>query len=273
MDKINLVHSPATPNHKKDLGHLPVVGRAANLASGVISRRHAHPTSQFLYAAQGVMLVSTDTAEWVVPPTRGLWLPAGTAHRMRAVGEVHLRTLYFRADAGIELPDQCKVVGVSPLLRELIMAAVEIKLPYVSGSRDEHLMHLLLDEIAALTGLPLRLPYPVDAALLKICRKIADTPENSLTLGDWAQRLGLHAKTLQRRFLRETGLTFGQWRQQARLIQALERLSSGEKVVDVALSLGYNSPGAFATMFRRHFGVPPRAYFSRLAPHRTATAV
>ena len=49
-------------------------------------------------------------------------------------------------------------------------------------------------------------------------------------------------------------MTFGQWRQQARLITALEQLASGVKVVDVALSLGYASPSALATMFKRQFG-------------------
>jgi AraC-like DNA-binding protein len=32
-------------------------------------------------------------------------------------------------------------------------------------------------------------------------------------------------------------------------------------VVDVALNLGYGSPSAFATMFKRQFGATPSAYF------------
>jgi AraC-like DNA-binding protein len=68
-------------------------------------------------------------------------------------------------------------------------------------------------------------------------------------------------KTIQRRFARQTGMTFGQWRQQAKLILALEQLACGVKVVDVALNLGYGSPSAFATMFKRQFGTTPSAYF------------
>jgi AraC-like DNA-binding protein len=56
-------------------------------------------------------------------------------------------------------------------------------------------------------------------------------------------------------------MTFGQWRQQARLLRALERLAGGEKVVDVALALGYESPSAFATMFKRQFGQTPSQFF------------
>jgi len=56
-------------------------------------------------------------------------------------------------------------------------------------------------------------------------------------------------------------VTFGQWRQQPRLITAPEQLASGVKVVDVTLNLGYGSPSAFATMFKRQFGATPSGYF------------
>ena len=46
---------------------------------------------------------------------------------------------------------------------------------------------------------------------------------------------------MQRLFLRHTGMTFGRWRQQARLLAAMERLARGERVLDVALDLGYES--------------------------------
>lgn len=81
-------------------------------------------------------------------------------------------------------------------------------------------------------------------------------------MADWALRLSIDAKTIQRMFVKETGLTFGQWRQQLRLLRALELLASGEKVIDVALALGYESPSAFASMFRKHFGQTPSAFFA-----------
>ena len=76
-----------------------------------------------------------------------------------------------------------------------------------------------------------------------------------------AARLQVDPKTVQRLFTRDTGMTFGQWRQQARLLQALEQLATGTKVVDVALNLGYESPSAFATMFKRQFGQTPSTFF------------
>ena len=94
-----------------------------------------------------------------------------------------------------------------------------------------------------------------------MCQTLARPPHDRTTAAEWAERLGVDPKTIHRLFLREMGMTFGQWRQQARLLAALEMLASQAKIVDVALELGYGSPSAFATMFKRQFGVAPSAFF------------
>jgi AraC-like DNA-binding protein len=109
--------------------------------------------------------------------------------------------------------------------------------------------------------LPLHLPLPAEPRLRRVCDALLRRPADGATLQHWAERLQVDAKTVQRLFARETGMTFGQWRQQARLLRALELLATGEKVVDVALALGYDNPGAFATMFKRQFGQTPSAFF------------
>ncbi|HHS3081814.1 TPA: helix-turn-helix domain-containing protein, partial [Klebsiella michiganensis] len=70
-----------------------------------------------------------------------------------------------------------------------------------------------------------------------------------------------------RLMLRETGLTFGRWRQQLHLIIALRELASGVSVQNVAANLGYESVNAFITMFRKTMGSTPAHYF---AGRRTA---
>ncbi|MDF3859203.1 helix-turn-helix domain-containing protein, partial [Achromobacter denitrificans] len=49
----------------------------------------------------------------------------------------------------------------------------------------------------------------------------------------------------------------------ARLLAAMERLARGERVLEVALDLGYESPSAFAAMFRKAVGEPPSAFAAR----------
>lgn len=244
-----------------DRSPMPVTAMAADYVTGHITRPHQHPHAQLIHAMHGVMVVSTAEGQWVVPPTRGMWMPGGTVHWIRMVGRVQMRTAYIRPDAAPDLPTRCTVLGVTPLLRELILAAIDVPLPYAPDSRAGRLMRLLLDEVLLVPTLPLHLPRPADESLRRICDAIVESPDTDLTLADWGASLGVDPKTIQRRFARETGMTFGQWRQQARLLAALERLAAGAKVVDVALDMGYGSPSAFATMFRRQFGVPPSAFF------------
>jgi AraC-like DNA-binding protein len=207
------------------------------------------------------MVVHADAGHWIVLPSRGLWIPAGMMHATRCIGEVHMRSLYIRHDAAPTLLDTCKAVGISPLLRELIRAAAALSQPDLPDSRDAHLIRLLLDEMRALPVLPLHLPMPSDPRVLRICRHIQAQLDDSSTLRDWAARLDVDAKTVQRLFAAQTGTTFGRWRQQARLLRALELLASGEKIIDIALALGYDSPSAFTTMFKKQFGLTPSRFF------------
>jgi AraC-like DNA-binding protein len=91
--------------------------------------------------------------------------------------------------------------------------------------------------------------------------RIMNTPDDPSTAAQWASAFRLDPRTIHRLFVRDTGLTFGQWRRQARLLAALEMLARGERIVDIALAVGYSSPTAFSTMFNRQFGVPPTSYF------------
>jgi AraC-like DNA-binding protein len=206
-------------------------------------------------------VVQTGAGRWVVPPTRAIWMQAGMRHEIRCIGEVHMRSLLVMPGAAPNLMEITQAVGISPLLRELIAASMDVVQPYSPGTRDGRVMRLLLDELRALPVLPLHLHLPTDARLLQICEYLQKRPQDPSTMADWAQRLAVDVKTIQRLFVRETGMTFGQWRQQSRLLRALELLATGEKVIEVALALGYDSPSAFATMFRRHFGQTPSHFF------------
>ncbi|KJV27133.1 AraC family transcriptional regulator [Aquitalea magnusonii] len=250
--------------HQYDTGIAPVVAKARDYPAGEDTPRHAHPTAQLLYAVEGVMVVSTALGQWIVPPTRGIWLPIDTWHQVRMISAVRMRTVYVRKDSLEGLPQECRVLAISPLLRELILAAMSIAVPYPPDSRDERLMKLLLDEIRSLPTLALSLPRPQSPALQGLCDVLLAEPADARSVEEWATQLAMDPRTLQRRFSRETGLSLGQWRRQARLIAALEKLACGASVLEVALDLGYASPSAFATMFKRELGVSPSSFYAPL---------
>jgi len=261
---------PITPKplsqalHDIETDAAPVSAHACDYPAGWDIAPHAHSRHQLIYAVQGVMVVQTDSGRWVVPPTRAIWMVAGMTHAIRCVGEVHMRSVLVATDvaAGAGLVARTQAVGISPLLRELIRAAVDVRHPAAPDSRDGRVLRLLLDEVRALPVLPLHVQMPADARLQRICRHLQDQPDDASTMQDWAARLAVDVKTIQRLFVKDTGMTFGQWRQQSRLLRALELLATGEKVIDVALALGYDSPSAFSTMFRKQFGLAPSQFFA-----------
>jgi AraC-like DNA-binding protein len=219
---------------------------------------HHHAWHQLVYARAGVMTVSTADGAWVVPPQRAVWMPAATEHEIRCASAVSMRTLYLAPTLRAPLPAACCVVQVPPLLRELILASVEAPGP---APRRSRLAALLLLELAAAAVAPLHLPEPSDPRVRRITEALRAEPGDPRTLAAWGKEVGASPRTLSRRFLSETGMTFRQWQRQARLLAALVRLAQGHPVTSVALDLGYDSPSAFIHAFRRALGKTPRAYF------------
>jgi AraC-like DNA-binding protein len=221
---------------------------------------HRHERAQLIHATAGTMRVSTDDAVWVVPPQRALWMPAGVQHSIVMSGNVTMRTLYLREDAARPMPASCHVLPVSPLLRELIVRATELPLHYDEAGPAGHVVTLLLAELHSAETLPLHLPMPRDRRLRTICTSLLAAPGDARTLEEWAASASASPRTLARLFVAETGLTFGSWRQQARVLEAMGRLGGGQPVTDVAHDLGYESVSAFSAMFRRAAGSSPRQY-------------
>ena len=243
-------------------GDWAVISSATDYPENWVIPDHSHEKHQLLYAIEGVMVVYSALNQWTVPPNRGIWMPCGQVHSLRCVGTLKMRSVFVRPDRFPNMPCEPKTVSISPLLSELIKASVSLKPPYAEDSRDARIMHLILDELAMLPALPLSLPQPAEPRVTRICNALQQEPGDASTVADWSERLDLDQKTIQRLFRKETGMTFGQWSQQARLLLALERIAVGHKIIDVALELGYESPSAFTSMFKKQFGKTPSQFFS-----------
>ena len=239
----------------------PIVAMAKDFPNGHLIPFHQHDRSQLLYASSGVMTVTTVKGIWVVPPLRAVWIPALTDHQIGCSGKLSMRTLYIIPGVASKLPEECCVVSVPPLLRELILHAVTLPRLYELNGLEERIMNLILDLVQILKVAPLELPMPTDLRLKKISETLTVNPGDNRTLEDWGKSVGATDRTLARLFRFETGMSFRQWRQQMRILESLRRLGREEQVSTVALDLGYNSPSAFITMFKKALGKTPGQYF------------
>ncbi len=238
-----------------------MVAVALDYPNGYHIPAHCHQSAQLLYACAGVMTVTTEKGIWVVPPQRAVWVPALMEHQIFTSGRLSMRSLYIKPDAAPGLPIECCVVTVPPLLRELILHAVNLPRLYPLTGPEARIMTVILDQIRSLSVAPLDLPIPKDPRLERIYRAFTVNPADNRTLGDWGNKVGATSRTLTRLFRSETGMNFRQWRQQVRILGALRRLGNEEPVTSVALDMGYDSPSAFINMFKKALGKTPGQYF------------
>jgi AraC-like DNA-binding protein len=255
-----------TPDHS-DYESAPriMTALARNEATGTYVASHSHPRGQLLYATSGLMRAATETGIWLLPPQRGLWIPAGIVHDQRMLSPTTMRTIYIEPATAKRFGDTCRTIEISPLLKELILTLLAEPLEYSLSERNNHVVALILSELETARTIDLKIPWPKDRRILMICEAVLKAPHTPMTLEHWADKVGGSSRTLIRLFIKETGQTFRHWVQQVRLAEALNRLENGESVANVANDLGYASPSAFSAMFRKILGQSPTDYLANRA--------
>jgi AraC-like DNA-binding protein len=218
---------------------------------------HVHRWGQLIYAATGVMRVRADGVEWVVPPARAVWAPAGVEHEIWARGDFAMRTLYLEPGLAGPLPPECRAIEVAPLLRELVLHAVRIGMLEAGRAEHQRLAEVIVDQLAIAEALPLSLPLPQDPRAVRLSDRLREDPACEHELEALAAASGASARTIQRLFLAETGLRFGEWRQRMRLLHAAGLLGAGVSVTEAGLEAGYAGTSAFIAAFRKQFGRTP----------------
>jgi AraC-like DNA-binding protein len=243
---------------------LAVRSLASNYASGFRIEPHQHPWHQLLFASSGAMTVSTARSSWMIPAGRAVFIPARSVHAIRMWGTVEMRTLYLSPPltsfVSLSATDECCVIEVAPLLRELILRAVERMGLDCRVAHHARMIGLLEDEVktAMAAAYPaLALPMPGDERALALAHHVLSRPLNAESVDGLAKQHGVARRTLERRFRDETGMSFGMWRQKARLLHSIRLLAEGKSVTDAALDSGYSSVSAFIAAFKSTFGYTP----------------
>jgi AraC-like DNA-binding protein len=148
-------------------------------------------------------------------------------------------------------------VVVTPLLEELLAVAATFGMAGPQDASGKRLIRVLLDQLPDLPSVPSYLPYPTDSRLLKLVSALQGDPANARSLDALAAASGMTGRTAARLFTAETGLTFGQWRTQLRLMNAVVSLAAGGSVNQVAADVGYEDVSAFIAVYKRAFGHTP----------------
>lgn len=245
---------------------------AAELTQGEAraTSSHNHARGQLMGALSGLVSVGLDKQRWVVPAIHAIWIPPHCVHSVRSYGPFSGWGVFIAEDRCALLPREPRAIRTTPLLREAVRRAATW--PGVELDQAQtRIAELIIDELASSKEELPGLPRPEDPRLARITDALASDLSDSRSLTQWAGWAGLAPRTLSRRFVVETGLTFAQWRQQPRLLRALELVADGIPVTTIALELGYDNVSAFIDMFRRALGTTPGRYIAAETSENGAT--
>jgi AraC-like DNA-binding protein/mannose-6-phosphate isomerase-like protein (cupin superfamily) len=273
------------------LRYAPSAGRPVRAKARVLQpdseiQPHRHAWAQVAVAVEGVAHITAEASTFLVPAWRAVWIPAGVEHLVTVVEAAELRTLYIHQPADSAGPGaasaappnaaasttwrHCRVLEVSPLLRELVLQMGHEPDGGAAGApdpaalaRERRLGELALDELQHAAPVPLGIALPRDKRLRALCQAVIADPTRHARLEDWAAEAGASPRTVARRFRDELGTSFGPWRQQVLLGRALTLAARGWPMGLIAAELGYASASAFTAMVRRSVGLPPARFFGR----------
>lgn len=220
---------------------------------------HQHQRHQLLFAQAGCMSIELDHRVCLLPPSRAAWIPAGVPHRVLMRGVVAYRSLYFTPQH--EQPAGLQVIAVNPLLREIIerMAFWPWDKPDTEQCRT---MALFMEELAQAPRESWQLSLPSDPRLAVWLQEVKRGNRLPDRLNRLAERVGASDKTIGRIFMRDTGMSYQAWRQQWRLLRAMELLAEAVPISQVAGQLEFASDSAFISFFKQHTGQTPLRYLS-----------
>ena len=261
--------SPETTNtlprefaHKLDPTQ-PVLTHSRSMQAETGVEPHAHPRGQLLWAASGVLKVTSDDAVWVVPSSHSVWIPGSVFHQVASETDAQMRNLYIDPSFDVR-PDETAItmLKMTPLMQQLVLRLTENASELGKG-RSARLGLVAIDEISSLEAFKLYIPAGEDPRLKRLITLIVNNPNLDQPLEALSARVGASVRTIERLFKAETGMTYRQWRSRLRLMGSLESITKGEAISKIAVESGYKNASSFIAAFKAVFGCTPGDYCQR----------
>lgn len=241
----------------------PMYFRYAQFAANTDYSAHVHPWGQLNRISVGVMKFTFAEEEWRVPADYLVWIPANVSHGAHIREAMDYQSVYLSAEVATLLPARPCQIRQSPLIRALLDDFSARSVQQAGNELDSLQARLLAAHLQSAGAEQRYLPDSRDRLLAPLLDALRQRPGDTTSLSQWAQRLYSTERTLARRFERLLGMSFVQWRQRARLLQAQVWLQQGRKVGDIAAELGYAGASTFIALFVRELGQTPQQYQRR----------
>ncbi|MDD0974334.1 AraC family transcriptional regulator [Pseudomonas fontis] len=238
----------------------PVYFRYDEFGADTHSAAHQHAWGQLNYAAHGVMQLEIAGQRFFSPPQYAVWIPPDTEHSCYNPQAIVYRSVYLSRELSQGLPAQACTLVISDILKAILGDFANRDLNVAHSPADQRLAEVLVDQLQQAPMQTCYLPYAQSPGLLAILQALHADPGDNRPLADWAASVHVSERTLARQFIRELGISFGDWRQRLRYLRAIEALEGASSIQEIAFDLGYSAPSAFIAMFQRQAGCTPEQY-------------
>ncbi len=243
----------------------PIFFRTSEIEPKSAYLKHRHDWGEFVYSYTGVLEIELHGGEhFLVPPQYGIWLKPGEEHASWNQHATSHGSFYMERQLCNRMPDASCALMVSPLIRALLDELRNDPPDTTSISMQmERMLWVLADKLATASLAGNYLPGSSDPILGNLLNQLKSNPGDPRSLAEIAKATNFTERTLTRRFNKELGMSFVEWRLRAKVVEAFDLLEKGKTVESISYDLGYSGPSAFISMFRKMTGSSPDQYRKR----------
>lgn len=238
----------------------PVYFRYSDFAPDTECTPHQHCWGSLDYSASGVMRMEVAGSRFMSPPQYAVWVPPHTEHSSYNAEAIVYHSVGLAPELCEQLPQRPCTLAISDILKAILSDFAQRDVNRPQTEPDIRLAKVLVDQLRQAPIHECFLPYARHPGLLGVLEGMQADPGDNRPLAHWAEQVHVSERTLARQFVRELGMSFGEWRQRLRYLAAIEALDSERSVQHVAFDLGYSTASAFIAMFQRQAGCTPEQY-------------
>lgn len=214
-----------------------------------------------LWQARGEADFTVDGEPYALKPGQAIWVPAGAPHAFTVHPNSVLLPMFFEVALTATTLRGSTVITVDRDLRTLFLGFIQATYSRIQPNINiaRQILALIEERPVLVTALPL----PTTASALAVAESLRFNPGDDRGVDELAASAHTSARTIERAFLAETGMTLRQWRIRNRMEAAGILLRSHTTLDAVASRVGYTNTSAFRRVFKGHFGMTPSEYIAR----------
>ncbi|WP_336792431.1 helix-turn-helix domain-containing protein [Gordonia malaquae] len=203
-----------------------------------------------LWVHSGIATVDVDGSVHEVTERKALAVPAGLTVGVGTVRGTVAVPIWL--DAGVPT---VRMLTVADHQSTYLLYLFALNLGFLrSDDRHPSGRHRTAPSVVAWAEPP---SSPASEELTRLTRAVEQSLDRPVRLDELARTHGMSVRTIQRRFVAETGAGYSRWLLQARLLESVRLLDQGRSIGWIASRVGFADATAYSRAFRRVFGQKP----------------